>query len=574
MFLIAITKDEISQKFDSVGIEELKLNSFILTSIVDNFLSTRISEEKDYSIEESPFARSSNLHKNIFFKFNYNYLTNTFDIFKPTISGRPIYYHLNNKGEFFCSTHISMLRKAGVPINENLDVLSEFFVYRIVIPPNTLYRDIKQLCSGDHYLLKIVNEKCELKRLSSFNLPEKKQNLKSINDAVKELKRLLSQTLENLNLKKEDTIPLLSGGLDSSILCRLCQEILDINTSYSTGYPFENPEENNEKRYAISAAKLLNFNHHYYEATSSEYLRGFLEAISHSEQPLHHLQMICLHLLYKNGIPDNKKIVVEGWGAGGSFGNFRNYLFYKDKMPFRVLEKKPFQFILKTLPKISDLGEKSVEMLLKSSSNIPLSDSNHSIWYYHDYGDKDWVCKYFNVSQQNIIKNQYDSMKRFEGNSIYDLVATYSLLGDEDVTLSILSKIAEGNRKMLYVPFYDYNLLTYVLSIPWKLKLKKPENIVRKSLARQCNVPDEIINRPKTGFGIQSTRWSEKGGFFEPLIPLASKIFDEKEIHKMQSTNPKKAMTFWNILNYSIWKRLHIQNEPLEMLMEELNNVM
>ena len=37
----------------------------------------------------------------------------------------------------------------------------------------------------------------------------------------------------------------------------------------------------------------------------------------------------------------------------------------------------------------------------------------------------------------------------------------------------------------------------------------------------------------------------------------------------MQSTEPKKSMTFWNMLNYSIWKRLCIKNEPIEILLEE-----
>ena len=38
----------------------------------------------------------------------------------------------------------------------------------------------------------------------------------------------------------------------------------------------------------------------------------------------------------------------------------------------------------------------------------------------------------------------------------------------------------------------------------------------------------------------------------------------------MQSPESKKAMVYWNILNYSIWKRLFINNEPLEVLLEEL----
>lgn len=571
MFFAAITKDEIAQNFDSADIEKSKIQNYVITSVIDNFLSKRIFGKNGFSIMESPLISSSDCSKIVFLKFNYDENEKTFCLFKSTISGRPIYYYLSPNNEFFCSTHISMLRKAGVPIKENIDVLPEFFTYRIIMPPQTLYQEIRQLCSGDQLQIKVINGKCVVQHLKQFNLPEKNQNITSVKAASKEIHHLLSLAIERLASRKEEIVPLLSGGLDSSILCRICQEELDINTSYSTGYPFEQSELNIEKKYALSAGKALGMDHRYYESTTSEYLRGFVESISLTEQPLHHLQMICLHLLYKKGIPQNKKIVVEGWGAGGAIGNFRNYLFYKDKTIFRLLVKTPFQFILKSLPKFSDLGEKSVDMLLQSVLNLPLSDPNHPVWSLHDYGDQVWVCRYLNVLKQDIIKGQYDSLKRFENNSIYDISAIYSLLGDEDVTLSILSKIGEGNHKILYVPFYNYDFLQYILSIPWKVKLKRPENCLRKSLARQCNVPSFIINRRKTGFGIESKQWSEKNGIFENLVPLASKIFDEKQIRNMQSTDSKKAMIFWNILNYSIWKRLHIYNEPLEMLMEELN---
>jgi asparagine synthetase B (glutamine-hydrolysing) len=134
----------------------------------------------------------------------------------------------------------------------------------------------------------------------------------------------------------------------------------------------------------------------------------------------------------------------------------------------------------------------------------------------------------------------------------------------------IWNKLGEGNKKILYAPFYDLNVLNYVFSIPWKLKLTWPKDKLRKEIARRGNIPEFIINRPKKSFGIHSDLWGKKGGVFEPLIPLAAIVFDEKEIRKMQSTEPKKAMTYWNMLNYAIWKRLCIKNEPLDILKEEL----
>ena len=273
---------------------------------------------------------------------------------------------------------------------------------------------------------------------------------------------------------------------------------------------------------------------------------GFLEAISLAEEPLHHLQSVLLHLLFKKGVPQDKKIIVHGQGAGFSFGNVINYLYRKDKIITKLFSKHPLKEIYISLSKLS--GKRGhIQSLKQSTLTYSLFDPRNPIWAWHNFGSERWTCDYFNVTDRDIIERRYDFIKQFDNKSIYDLWSLYSFLGDEDITLPIWSKLGEGNNKILYTPFYDLNVLNYVFSIPWKLKLKKPGNILRKEIARRSNIPEFIITRPKRGFGIRNEFWSEKGGVFEPLVPLASKVFDEKQIRDMQSLDPKKAMTFWNI---------------------------
>jgi asparagine synthetase B (glutamine-hydrolysing) len=333
---------------------------------------------------------------------------------------------------------------------------------------------------------------------------------------------------------------------------------------------------NFEKRYAITAADAFGMKHYYYEPSIQEYLAGFLEAISLTEEPLHHLQSVLFHLLFKNGIPKNKKYIVHGQGAGFCFGNVTPYLYWREKKVTKVFSKKPLKDIIL---KLSNLQRKEKiftkiqvfsKILNEKTLNYPYYDSKNPLWSWHDYGSVEWICNYFNVTNQNIIKSRYDFIKKFELRSIYDVWSLYSLLGDEDSTLPIWHKLGEGNNKILYAPFYDINVLNYVFSMPWKLKLSRPRNRLRAEIARRGDIPKFIIDRPKRSFGIQSDRWSAKGGVFEPLIPLALKVVNENEIRKMQSSGSKKAMTYWNMLNYAIWKRLCIDNEPLEVLLDEL----
>jgi len=573
MFLVAITKLKIANNFD-FNIEEFKIKSSFVTVVTDNFLSTFNSNGKGFSVTESPLISTPNFRDVVYSQVNFNKNDNNLTIFKSTISGRPIYYHFNSNGDFFCSTHIFMLRKAGVPIEENKEALPEFFIYRYVMPPQTLYRNINHLYTGGQLQIKIADKGCKIQSLGHYNPTDKDHNLKSIKNCSKKTYDYLSKSIEKIKSRKDEIAVLLSGGIDSSILCSICQDRIGIDTSYSTGYPFEDPDLNIEKSYAISAAKALGTNHKYYEGTTQDYLKGFLEAISIAEEPLHHLQSVLLHLLFKKGIPRNKKIIIQGQGAGFSFGNFRGYLYWKDKKIMKVLSKKPLKKIITPISKISGKGNEFIKILNESTLKYKLSDPKNPIWSWHDFGSKNWVYNYFNVTESDIINNRYNFIKKFSDLSVYDIWSLYSIIGDEDSTQPIWTKIGEGNKRIIYSPLYDLDVINFVFSIPWSLKLKRPENRLRKEIARQGNIPKFIINRPKSAFGVRSKTWSMNGGVFEPLVPLASKVFDEKQIRYMQSSDPKKAMTFWNMLNYSIWKRLCINNEPLDDLIEELNEAM
>lgn len=571
MFLVAFTKNRIADKLKSFDFVEHKTNSLIASIVTDSLLSKYFKKQNGFSIIESPLISTSYFNDIIFSEVVYSDTDNMLYIFKPTISGRPIYYHMSSAGDFFCSTHISLLRRAGVEIEENTSVLPEFFVYRFIMPPRTLYKNIKQLSTGSRLHLKLVSGKCEVVHTDQYDPPRPTKESDTIGNASTRTFEFLNESVQALSPCKDRISVLLSGGIDSSIMCRICQDNFGTDTSYSTEYPFEDPKLNIEKEYALSAGKAFGMDHHYYESSNKDYLIGFLEAILVAEEPLHHLQSVCLHSLFKNGIPEDKKILIQGVGAGGSFGNFRNYLYLKDKILYRFLSTKISRAILGITLKIAGKGRGFLETVNNCASKDILSDPNNPIWSWHDYGSKKWVCDYFNVTEEDIIEGQYNSINRFENRSIYDVWSLYALLGDEHATLSIWAKIGEANGRILYSPFYDLNVLDCVFSMPWKLKLRRPENILRKEIARRCRIPEFIINRRKSGFGINRKDWAGKGGVFEPLVPLASKVFEEKQIRDMQSTEPKKAMTFWNILNYSIWKRLCINNEPLNILLEELD---
>jgi len=568
MFLVAITKDEIAQRLQTYDVEEIKKNSFIISIVIDNFLSKIYTEPDSFSIVESPLISSDHADNILYSQIQYNETNNILTMFKSTLSGRPIYYYIDSSGNFFCSSHIHMLRLAGVPIEENTNVLPEFFVFRYVMPPQTLFKNIYQLMVGSRIFIKLINGKCKIVREETYNpfFPYKKES-NNLDIIAENALNLLDESIRMLRPCKDRLAVLLSGGLDSSILFKLCQRNYEINTSYSTGYPFEDLKKNTERKYAQTAAEAFKIKHNYFMSSTKEYLYGLIESISRAEEPLHHLQSVMIYLLFKNGLPNDKDIVILGEGADGIFGNsLHNSLFLSEK--FGILSKVPFfHQALKYASIVTNKGQSLATII--DRKNIPIHNADNIVWSLGAYGSGDWSSRYFNVGKNAIIQGRYKGIKIFENRSIYDIISILSFFGEGAITQSIWSKLGESQGKILFYPYTNFNLLNYIFSIPWEIKLKKHKNILR-NVAHQLNIPDFIITRPKSSFGIKPDIWSGKDGVFETLVPLASKVFEENEIRRMQSSDPDKAMIFWNILNYSLWKRLCIYNEPLEILLEEL----
>ncbi len=566
MFLLAITNSDITDRMGSYHLEEFRIHSARLTIIFDDFLSKVIPNDDGFSVIESPLVAYQDPEEIVLSQVKYIKEKGILEIHKPLISGRPIYYHLDPKGNFYCSTHISMLRQAGVNILENTLALPEFLAFRYVMAPQTLYKEIQELAVGSQLNIRIDNGKCIIESITDFDPPEINANLCLVKYIWEKASVLHCSSLAPLFPCKDRIVALLSGGLDSTILVKICQTLgFDVGTTYSTGYPFEQFE----KEYALSAAEYLGTNHRYHETTNKEYLIGLIEAISIAEQPLLHMQSVLLHLLFRDGIPKTKHIVLSGQRAGIDSSPPSSTIFHykRRSIIYNLLKIRGTRSFLSHLPQTKWAIE------FQTKIDCPVSDPNNILWFSKPVGSFDWISEKFNVTKHEIIKNRLLKTRRFEDRPVYEVIPIHDVLGDNANTQSTWARIGEAHQKIVHYPFNHPDLINLLISIPSAIKHRGYKYILR-GVARHYGLPEFIITRPKLGFNPQTTKALLEEKLFEPLIPVASKVFDEQQIRKLQSCDwDYKFWTFWNILNYSIWKRLCINNEATEVLLEELTEI-
>lgn len=566
MFYLSITKKRIDIPFKSLRVTTMHRGPFVVTMATDNFFSAQQTGDTGLSVDEGASSTVHSLQNVAPDEIMIRDDRNALEISRSAVSGRPVYYHTNAEGEFFCSTHVRLLRQAGVKIQEAPDSLPEFFIYRFVMPPRTMYRDIWQLVAGSTLTVSLKNDTCQVS-VEPFHWPESDGARVPLEEVSLRTLDMLTESIRGFCPDREGMTVLLSGGLDSSILYQLCRRLYGLDETYSAGFPFENPENNSEKAYALSAAEAMKASHRYFEFTTNEFLTGLIQGISAAEVPLHHLQSVLLYMLFDR-IPREKKVVLSGLGADGIFGPRMNWYINRLNMPFMQLLLLPFR----ALP-AGWRGSNRISRLLRTEDRLhrALDDPDNILWTLGAYGSRAWVRDYFGVRDQGIIGGRYETVKSLAGRSMYDIISLYTFLGSGSVSKAIWNKLGEDRGKAVYYPYCDENLLQYAYTVPWSVKLAHSKNVLRKA-AEHISVPDFIINRPKQGFGITADKWGEKDGVFEALVPVCAKVFDIREIRRMQSAEPEKAMTFWNMLNYALWKRLCIDDEPVDDLVDELSN--
>jgi hypothetical protein len=130
MFFLSIARSENDISFQSLREKKICGGRFVATIAGDNFPPTLAVDERDLGAGEPTQSLVQALREMATDAIVVTGGRNTLVISSPAIYGIPLYYHTNSYGEFFCSTHVRLLREAGVTILEDTDSLPEFFVYR------------------------------------------------------------------------------------------------------------------------------------------------------------------------------------------------------------------------------------------------------------------------------------------------------------------------------------------------------------------------------------------------------------------------------------------------------------
>lgn len=500
----------------------------------------------------------------------------TITIAKSHSAARSLYYYIDQDNHrLFCSTKISLLRKHGVPIRENKDILPEFFMSRFVAPPNTMYDKIFKVTIGQKTKITLGEDFFEANACSSYIPPEANNESFHANHYSSRLLKLITQSLLKTLGPDKNASFLLSGGLDTSILAKIGIRKGIVHKTFSTSYPFIDSANDTEKQYALTAAKAFGTSHKYFRATTEEFFKSLFHCIAINELPIPWPQSAMLYLLFTKCLPRESRTIVCGYGADSIFGSGLYPL--KTLMPFmKVLSFLRMRRFSKILVRALNLFFKKDARIISASLKKDLNNPENVIWDSTSYADESWICKKFNVPKNDIIKGRLKLIQQYKGRALFDIICLLDLYEGAE-TQESWNKLAESAGKKVIYPFANKRLVDLSFTIPWPVKLREPKYMLR-CVARELAIPEFIVTRRKSSFGLatSSSVWGKPGGVFEPLMSICREYFSDDEIWELQTGahagDKRKAATLWSVILYSIWRKIMIENVPVSDLVRLVND--
>jgi asparagine synthase (glutamine-hydrolysing) len=422
---------------------------------------------------------------------------------------KPLYYAKTGRSLLFASEIKSILADPSVERRINLAAIDRFLTYYYLPGNETLLEGVYKLDPG-HYLV-ASNGNIGVRQYWDLKFPDSPSQI-SFGDAVDELRVLLRRTVKDHMISDVPVGVLLSGGVDSTGVLRYAVEQTDkpIHT-FTIG--FDGQQFADERPYARLAAQKYGTKHQEITMTAGDF-RDFLpKYVWHMEEPVCEPPAVALYFVSKLARESSVKVLLSGEGGDEAFGGYQNYrnLFFLEKLKSALGPAKGFlrcgfqtlgQIGLRRFEKYAGLVDLPLPSYYMSRTAMPGTGFNQmkETLYKKEFSEA--------LGEQKSDTPTKRLFERLEGISPLNqmlYVDTKSWLPDD--LLVKADKITMATSVELRVPLLDFQVLEFAAALPQDYKVSgwRLKRILKAALEE--SVPQEILNRKKTGFPVPYDKW-------------------------------------------------------------------
>ena len=487
-------------------------------------------------------------------------------LFRDRVGVKPLYYYFDGKDFLFASELKSIMEyKKDLQIDK--DALYEFFQFGYISSNLSIFQKCNKLPAGHYGIFNIQNSTFKIHKYWSI-IPffEKPKFKLKEDDLVDELESLL---IDSCKYRMVADVPVgifLSGGIDSSVVAAILQKHYgDIHT-FTIGFK---EAKYNEANWAKKVAEHLGTKHTEKYLSSSEAKEILNHFVKIYDEPFGDSSGVPTTLVSQIAKEGGIKVVLSADGGDEVFCGYERY-WYSESIG-RKLFKIPFSLRKGLSVLMERVGVENASKIFKIRN------------FAHKYNqlsemlkDKEWQGLYEKIIhnaknyQMKELIGYVSKIDEFsfrvgekehpmQGMMLWD----YHRYLPDDILVKVdratMHNSIEGRE-----PLLDHRIAEFMAQVPFEYKYRNgiSKYLLRKVLERY--LPKELIDRPKTGFGIPMFEWfgGELRSLFEKYFAEDDEILNMQYVRelylRLKDGKPVNINLLWFVLVYKMWKKEYL----------------
>jgi asparagine synthase (glutamine-hydrolysing) len=492
---------------------------------------------------------------------------------------KPLYYAEIPGGIVFASEAKAILQHPAVRAEVDPEALYHYLTYLVPPAPRTLFRGVQKLPAG--HLLR-VDRTGRVRVRQYWDALPRQFDTRGV-DLDERLEALFADSVRKHMMSDVPVGVLFSGGVDSSLNAAYFRDhTTEPVRTFNVGFEGSTVLRD-ESAFASEMAGLLGTEHHQVRITERQFIDFITHLPFYQDEPI--ADPVCIPLYFVTKLArDTGTIVVHvGEGADETFTGYDNYLRFirwHDRY-WRPLSKLPSGALRLAagigglLGPSSGRAAKITDILNRAGRGQELFMSSAVAYYEQEKAGilaPGFRARMRDVDSFDAVRPHYDRLRNSVENPTFLEMLTYVELKQRlpELLLARVDKLGMANSIEARVPFLDYRLVEFALSVPQHYKVhggvgKAP---LKRLAARR--IPADRIFRPKSGFGAPIQEWfrSALGERFRALLTRHGDAVGEyldvsALVARSRGPLPRvnDAFQLWTVFNFVQWFATYVQND-------------
>ncbi len=494
-------------------------------------------------------------------------------LIRDRVGIKPLYYSIHSGRLTFASEIKALLEDPDQKRAVDEDAFFHYLSFLVTPAPDTLFQGIKKLPAGSWMRMK------EGGQLDFHQYWDPWSKVKPRPDITEQeaTEELMARLRDAVRLRKESDVPVgvfLSGGIDSSVNTVLFSEgeTRPVET-FTVGYDREYQSYTNELQYARLVANKVGARHHEVIIRQQDALDFVPRMVELQDEPI--ADPVCIPVYFVSKLARDQGVIVCQVGEGAD-ELFCGYPFWDDILKKQRQFSRPGMGMINagamTALKLAG-HERSLlyEQLRRARCGQPifwggaeaftqrgkeLLLSPRLLQKYRGRTSWDYIGKV----------HQKFTERAWEPSPFHWMTYLDLNLRLPELLLMRVDKMSMGASIECRVPFLDHKFVEFALSLPQDIVYRpgQPKSLLKKAVGGI--LPDEIINRPKQGFGVPITEW------FVDMLGDEVRSTLRKFVRETDYFNPaeieeiicrRRNTQMWYLYNFVLWWKRYIRNESI-----------